>query len=264
MNTRAISWFLVALSAVLLLPVAASAHKMNVFAWVSGHEVLGEVKFSGGRRAKHLPVTLQNAKTKAVLLEGETNDKGEFRFVLSAAILAAKPHLLIVADSGDGHRGDWLIRANEYEGAEETAEPGAETETDTSSIAPAPSSAQEETTAEYGSAEEPAETGDISSIAPAPSSAREETTAESSPAPPAASSARQQTATTTVVKTVDQQALRQIVAEEVNKALNPVRRTLAENSEHEPTLQDVLGGIGWIVGMAGIVAWMQSRSHKQA
>jgi nickel transport protein len=235
MNTRAISWFLIALSAVLLLPVAASAHKMNVFAWVSGHEILGEVKFSGGRRAKHLPVTLQNAKTKAVLLEGETNDKGEFRFVLSAAILAAKPHLLIVADSGDGHRGDWLIRANEYEGAEETAEPAAETETDTSSIAPAPSSA------------------------------REETTAESSPAPPAASSARQQTATTTtVVKTVDQQVLRQIVAEEVNKALNPVRRTLAENSEHGPTLQDVLGGIGWIVGMAGMAAWMQSRSHKQA
>lgn len=229
MNTRK-SCFFVALSVVLLLPISAAAHKMNVFAWVSGNEILGEVKFSGGRRAKHVSVEAQDAATHAVLLESKTNDKGEFKFVLSAEILAKKPDLLIVASVGDGHRGDWLLKADEYAGTEGTATPAA--------------------------------TDDISSVAPAPSSAPEETrtAAESSPQP-AASRTTQQTAATTGV---DQQLLRRIVAEEVNKALNPVRRTLAENSKHTPTLQDILGGIGWIVGMAGIAAWVQSRWKKQS
>ena len=86
--------------------------------------------------------------------------------------------------------------------------------------------------------------------------AQEDTAAEQSA--PSFSSAVQ------TAPAVDSGMLRQIVSEEVNKAVNPIRRTLAEASEHEPSLQDILGGIGWIIGMAGLAAWMQSRRKQQS
>lgn len=58
---------------------------------------------------------------------------------------------------------------------------------------------------------------------------------------------------------VDEQVLRRIVAEEVRKGLSPVRKALAESRDHEPELHDILGGIGWIIGLIGIAAWAQSR-----
>ncbi len=220
MNTQKTSPILFLLCILLLLPVSASAHKMTVFAWTSGNQIQGEVKFSGGRRAKHVPVEAQDATSHAVLLTGETNDNGEFTLALSAAILEKKPDLLIVANGGDGHRGEWPLNAKEYVAAEI---PSASTAADTTITAPA---SQEETAAE--------------SLSPSSDSTVQE---------PAA---------------FDSRILRQIVSEEINRAVTPIRKTLAEESEHEPSFQDILGGIGWIIGMAGLAAWLQSRKKKQS
>ncbi|CAK8718068.1 hypothetical protein GCAAIG_07520 [Candidatus Electronema halotolerans] len=219
MNTPKTSLPLVLLCILLLLPVTAAAHKMSVFAWASGNQIQGEVKFSGGRRAKHVSVEAQDEATHAVLMKSETNDNGEFTLALSAAVLEKKPDLLIVANGGDGHRGEWPLKAKEYMAAEIPAAPEADT------------------------------------AAAAPASQEEETAAESS------SSSSSGTVQATGV---DSRLLRQIVSEEVNRAVTPIRRTLAEESERGPSLQDILGGIGWIVGMAGIAAWMQSRRKKQS
>jgi nickel transport protein len=191
---------------------------MTVFAWASGNQIQGEVKFSGGRRAKHVSVEAQDEATHAVLMKSETNDNGEFSLVLSAAVLEKKPDLLIVANGGDGHRGEWPLKAKEYMAAEIPA-------ADTAAAAPA---SQEE----------------------------DEPEAESSSSPPSSGGTVQTTG-------IDSLLLRQIVSEEVNRAVTPIRRTLAEQRERGPSLQDILGGIGWIVGMAGIAAWMQSRRQKQ-
>jgi nickel transport protein len=213
MNTLRTSLTLV-LFCVLLLPVTASAHKMTVFAWASGNQIQGEIKFSGGHRAKHVHVEAQDADTHAVLMEGETNDNGEFTLKLTPEILKNKPDLLIVGNGGDGHRGEWPLKAKEYIATEI---PDAET----TAAAPA---TQEETTAESASASSDS---------------------------------------TVQAAGVDSRILRQIVSEEINRSVTPIRRTLAEESERGPTLQDILGGIGWIVGMAGIAAWMQSRSRQK-
>jgi len=53
--------------------------------------------------------------------------------------------------------------------------------------------------------------------------------------------------------------LRRIISEELSKGLSPVRKALAESHDQEPTLRDILGGMGWIIGLAGMAAWAQSR-----
>ena len=50
----------------------------------------------------------------------------------------------------------------------------------------------------------------------------------------------------------------------VNRALDaklaPVKHLLAEQFQSGPTLKDIIGGLGWIVGLAGIAAWLKRRS----
>ena len=41
--------------------------------------------------------------------------------------------------------------------------------------------------------------------------------------------------------------------------LAPIRRQLAELQEREPSIQDILGAIGYILGLAGIAAYMKSK-----
>lgn len=46
----------------------------------------------------------------------------------------------------------------------------------------------------------------------------------------------------------------------VRRELEPVKRMLAELNETGPTLTEIIGGIGWILGLFGIAAYMKSRS----
>ena len=43
----------------------------------------------------------------------------------------------------------------------------------------------------------------------------------------------------------------------------PIRQQLAELQEREPSIQDILGGIGYIIGLAGIAAYMKSKNKKR-
>lgn len=53
--------------------------------------------------------------------------------------------------------------------------------------------------------------------------------------------------------------LRQIIAQELDKQLGPLRRQLALNSERQPSLPDILGGIGYLLGLAGLVSYLRNR-----
>ena len=61
---------------------------------------------------------------------------------------------------------------------------------------------------------------------------------------------------------IDEQLLRRIVDEELEKKLSPLKYMLAQSSDTGPKLQDILGGIGYILGLAGIFALMQARKQK--
>jgi len=45
----------------------------------------------------------------------------------------------------------------------------------------------------------------------------------------------------------------------LEEKLAPIRRSLAQAEDQKPKLTDILGGIGYIVGIAGIISWMKSR-----
>ncbi len=63
--------------------------------------------------------------------------------------------------------------------------------------------------------------------------------------------------------TVDVEDLRVMVVQSVEKALDkklgPIRRQLAKALDPGPTLASIMGGMGWLVGLAGIVAWFRSK-----
>ena len=73
--------------------------------------------------------------------------------------------------------------------------------------------------------------------------------------PVAASSAP---ASTTPVSGVDQVVLQQMIEKAVAKQVKPLRKELAAYKE-KASLQDVLGGIGYIFGLVGLGIWLRQR-----
>ena len=96
----------------LTLPSQVWAHKVNVFAWVEGDMVLVEGYYPGGKRAQNSLVEVYN-NAGAKLLEGRTNQKGEFAFKIPS-----REDLRIVLTASMGHKNDFIIRAAELGGSE--------------------------------------------------------------------------------------------------------------------------------------------------
>jgi nickel transport protein len=98
----------------------AFAHKVTIFAWVEGDMVYTESKFSGGRKAKNAPIEVFDGQGNK-LLDGKTDENGEFSFRAPQ-----KTEMKIVLVAGMGHKGEWTIPVEEFEGeiseyAEKTA-----------------------------------------------------------------------------------------------------------------------------------------------
>ena len=102
--------------AFLTLPSQVWAHKVNVFAWVEGDMVFVEGYYPGGKRAQNSLVEVYNSGG-AKLLEGRTNQKGEFSFKIPA-----KEDLRIVLTAGMGHKNDFTITAGDLGGSESSSQ----------------------------------------------------------------------------------------------------------------------------------------------
>lgn len=92
----------------LLSPGNALAHKVTVFAWVEGETVLGESKFSGGKKAQNAEVIAWDLNGKE-LLRTRTNEKGEFSFPIPE-----KTAMRIELIAGMGHKGEWTIPLEDF------------------------------------------------------------------------------------------------------------------------------------------------------
>jgi len=93
------------------LVTPALAHKVNVFAWVEGDMVFVEGYFPGGRKAQNSLVEVFN-KAGAKLLEGKTDERGEFSFTVPE-----KTDLKIVLTASMGHKNDFIIPASDFGGS---------------------------------------------------------------------------------------------------------------------------------------------------
>jgi nickel transport protein len=91
----------------LALPFQVWAHKVNVFAWVEGDMVFVEGYYPGGKKAQNSLVEVYNSNG-AKLLEGRTNQEGEFSFKIPG-----KDDLRIVLTASMGHKNDFTIPARD-------------------------------------------------------------------------------------------------------------------------------------------------------
>lgn len=92
----------------LLVSESAYAHKIKLFATVTGETISGYVYFPGGSRAQAVSVKIflsDNQLQDTVL----TDARGEFQF-------HAKFHTThrLVANAGEGHLAEYIIDANEF------------------------------------------------------------------------------------------------------------------------------------------------------
>ncbi|NVL90140.1 MAG: hypothetical protein HWN69_03970 [Desulfobacterales bacterium] len=85
----------------------ASAHKVTIFAWVEGDTVHTQSKIGAGKRAKGARVLVFDSKGNR-LLEGKTDEKGEFSFKIPK-----KTDLKVVLKASMGHMAEWKIPADE-------------------------------------------------------------------------------------------------------------------------------------------------------
>ncbi|WPD24872.1 MAG: hypothetical protein SD837_09955 [Candidatus Electrothrix scaldis] len=178
----------------LLTASPARAHKLNIFSWAEGDQIYGEAFFSGGRKAKNITIQVQNAQSDTVLLSVETDREGKFQFPPPQKAIEQKADLRIIANSGDGHRGEWLLTADEY-------------------LLPDASTNSPVVEANQG--------------------------------------------------TLDVKTVREIVRQELTRELTPIKQQLAEAREKKVRPRDIVGGIGCIIGLAALFAWIQSNKKKK-
>ena len=175
------------LACLFFLPLQAQAHKIHVFAWVSGDTVTVESNFSGNRPLMNGNVTVKNNKSGTVLLQGIGDEKGIFTFSVPARAREEATDLLIVVSGSEGHQSEWLIPAKDY---------------------------------------------------------LSDNTSLSAPVKPAG---------------LNNAELKQMLEELLDQKLAPIKRSLAENKQDKPGFRDIMGGIGYLLGLAGLVAWLKNR-----
>ena len=192
---------------------SALAHRVNIFAWTEGNEIVAECGFNGGNKVKQGQVVVFDAATGAKLLEGRTDDFGVYRFPVSAE---GKAHgVRIVIKAGEGHQNEWTVEAAELA----TIQPG-------TIAAPAASAAP--------------------AVAAAPAAPR--------PASPKTDKAPAQQAAN-----ISASELQNIVNTALDAKLGPIRKELAEMRVARPGFSEIFGGIGWLVGLAGIALYFKGR-----
>lgn len=193
----------------------AYAHKVMIFAWVEGDKVFTESKFSGGKKVKGGKILVYDLKGKN-LLEGKTDDKGEFSFAVPE-----KTTLKIVLQAGMGHRAEWTVPVDEIEDLADK-KPG-------------------KSTLEAQEVERPPKEV---SIKPAEKMQEKVTRPELSPG-------------------LNSNEIEQAVEKALDKKLKPVIKMLNESLDRGPTMSEIIGGIGYILGLMGVGAYFHYRRKRE-
>jgi nickel transport protein len=186
-----------ALGIVVALPMVSQvwAHKVNVFAWVEGDTVFVEGYFPGGKKSQDSLVEVFNP-AGSKLLEGRTNETGEFSFKIPE-----RTDLRIVLTSSVGHKNDFIVPASDLQ------------EVESSPSSPAQSFAE---------------------------------SAKDSSAHPA-----------------DLSQLEGMIDRALDRKLDPVIKLIRDTRREGPTVTEIIGGIGYIVGLFGVFMYFKSRKKKE-
>jgi nickel transport protein len=184
-------WVLIFLS-VFFTSGTVQAHKVYIFAWVEGDRVYTDSYFPDKKKVINGSVTVFDAAGNR-LVQGKTDEQGAFSFPVPK-----KTDLRIVLQASMGHKGEFLLKAEELSGGV----PGTTTEPETK---------------------------------------------ETSAADPRKDD-------------IDWKDVERVIEKALEAKLRPIERKLARLEEEKgPGFTEVVGGIGYIVGLMGIVAYFKSR-----
>ena len=64
-------------------------------------------------------------------------------------------------------------------------------------------------------------------------------------------------------RSLSPQELEQLLSAALEQKLAPIRHMLAEQYNAGPSLRDIIGGLGWLMGLAGLAAYFKSRGPKR-
>ena len=197
---------------ILLIPVSdIYAHKVQMFAYAEGENVIVEGYFADGKKAMKSEVVVYNP-SGTELLRGRTDDSGQFKFKAPE-----KTDLRIVVDAGMGHKTEYTLPAGELhiEGGNKTA--GAVTASVSKDIKPKTVKAEK---------------------------------------------IKEDKISASQTSRLDDAQLQAIVEKAVEKsvgeAIKPLVRSFTE-MQQKNSLTTIIGGIGYIMGLMGIVLYFKSR-----
>lgn len=229
--------------------VSAFAHRVNLFAWVEGDSVHTEASFSGGAKARNAEIAVQDAATGKAWLTGHTNDSGAWSFKVPPEAIASGHDLKLVINAGEGHRNEWTVPASDLPKAKVQAKTPAP-------VAKASSPAAKAS----GEAAAPAEVSGPKARAAAAEASPKPAGTRHAPQPAAQSEPKAVAgACPKCPESITPEQLESIVDSAVEKRMAPVMRALAASQEKEPGIPEIVGGIGWVIGLFGIAAYFRSR-----
>ncbi len=61
---------------------------------------------------------------------------------------------------------------------------------------------------------------------------------------------------------LDEERMKELVARAVAREMEPLKRMMLESRRQRPGLTEIIGGIGWLVGLAGLVSWLRNRKNR--
>ena len=225
-STPRLFFALATLALCVLLPMAALAHKVSVFAYVDGPNLVIDAFYSKSNKVNGGKITVKNAATGEVYQQATTDENGALTLPVPAKAIAAKADLRVLLVAGEGHQNDVLVHASEYAGL--TAPAAAAPAAATTGTKPAPK------------------------LSAAPSSPA----ASPAAAPSASPSAQFDEATLTRI-------VNQAVEQAVESRMAPVKRLLLESAQKGPGPTEIIGGIGYIVGLFGVAAFLSARRKNK-
>lgn len=207
-----------------------------MFAFVDGPNIVVDAFYSKSNKVNHGKITVQNAASGEVYFTATTDENGALSLPVPPKAIAAKADLRILLVAGEGHQNEVLVTATEFAGlkapAQAQTKPAAQPETK-------PVAKTETKAAAPKTASAPAVSSPAAHVAPAAQAAQ--------PAP------------ASQLSQLDEAALTRIVEQAVDSRMAPVKRLLLESARSGPSLTEIIGGIGYIVGLFGVAAFVAAR-----
>lgn len=219
--------FLSLLTLLLVLPVGvAQAHNLNVFAISDGEVIEGYVYFTGGTRARNATVTLKDG-SETDLLTTTADSDGSF-----ALRVSHRTDYAVFADTGDGHIANFALPKTEFlETLPEATDGDAITVTALHDAAP------------------------LADAAPtiAPTSTDEDSDAVSGNV----------AGNNIGIKGLSEGDLTALINRAVARQVGPLRAEI-NAYRNDVRMSDILGGIGIIIGIFGVGAWVVAHRQSKA